>query len=974
MEHCSASWGSDSARLTFLFTDIQGSTRLWEQRPREMADAHRRHTDIIAGAVEQFDGRLVRDRGEGDSTFSVFARAANGIAAACALQRALTSERWPEGVAIRVRAALHAGFAIYHWGDYNSTDVNRCARIRSLCHPGQTLLSQAVADESGSHLPDGVSLHFLGQHRLKDLQRPEPLYEILHPDLPAGFPPLRSLDTLPHNLPLLLTSFIGRERELRDVRELLGRCRLLTLTGTGGAGKTRLSLQVATDALEDYHDGVWVAELAPLADSALVVHAVASALGLRQEGPGPVEQRLIEYLRDRRLLLLLDNCEHVIEACARLTEHLLRACPGVTVLATSREPLGIYGEQSYHVPALVQPDPRPAGLPEIACCDSVRLFVERSRLHRPAFDLTEQNAGAVAEICRRLDGIPLALELAAARMKTLTPPQIADRLDDRFRLLTTGSRTSLPRQQTLRALIDWSYSLLSEQERVLLARLGVFAGGWTLEAAEEVCAEGPIERWQALDLLASLVEKSLVTYQEEGQVPRYRLLETIRQYALDRLKEMEEETATRSRHAAFFLQFSESCVSEWRSGHQQEILARLDADYDNIRHAVDWLLAAPDTVPLALRIVTALARYHETCGRASEAVERLNRGLADDHLADSVRASAARCLGQHLVYLNDFAGARPWLQLALDLHSRLNEPRGLAVSLNCFAMLHWRLGDYETAEQYSRGALALYENLGDSTATANQTMNLGLVAQSLGRFEEARASYKRALELRRADGDPESIALACNNIGSLAYDLGDLSEAREYLERALDNFEAIHHVTGTALVHRGLAAVELESGNTVAARRHLEQGRKGFASAGVEGGVARATLAMIGVDIAERDFDGARGRFPSAMETLRRLKLQPVLAEGLFIGCTLASACGQPTLAARLAGAFVAYRAALKSPLTPMEQRKLDDLRATLRRIHDAGEVAQAFSEGERLTAEQAVEEALTGFADVTPVQSESGV
>jgi predicted ATPase/class 3 adenylate cyclase len=515
--------------VTFLFTDIEGSTRLWEQHPDAMRHVIARHDDLAAEVILHHAGLLVKSRGEGDSLFTVFSRPTDALAAACALQQAFLTESWPAETPLRVRMALHAAPAERREGDYYGPGVNRCARLRAVAHGGQVLLSQATADRVREHLPADVSLRDLGSHRLKDLQRPEHLFQLLHPELPSDFPPLRSLEAFAHNLPAQLTRFVGREQEIAAVNDLLAHARLLTLTGVGGTGKTRLALQVAADLLEEYPDGVWLVELAPLADPTLVPQTVASALGVREEPRRPLTATLTDHLRPKSLLLVLDNCEHLLTASAQLADALLRACPKLRILASSREGLGVLGEQTYRVPSLSLPDHK--HLPPLETLqefEAVQLFADRARLSQATFALTPANARAVAQVCERLDGIPLALELAAARVKALPVEQIVQRLEDRFRLLTGGSRTALPRQQTLRAAMDWSYDLLTEEERALLRRLSVFTGGFTLAAAEAVCAENGIEEGDVLDLLTRLVEKSLAVYEAELGEGRYRLLETVR--------------------------------------------------------------------------------------------------------------------------------------------------------------------------------------------------------------------------------------------------------------------------------------------------------------------------------------------------------------------------------------------------------------------------------------------------------------
>jgi predicted ATPase/class 3 adenylate cyclase len=510
--------------ITFLFTDIEGSSRMWEADPAAARSALATHDKLVISGVEEVGGIVVKSRGEGDSHFAVFTNAGAAIKAAAAIQRALEAQEWLTEKPLRVRMALHTGEAELRMGDYFGTAVNRAARIRSAASGGQVLLSQATAELVRDRLPRDVVLRDLGSHRLKDLNRPEQIYQLDITGLPTEFPALKSLNRKRHNLPAQSTSFIGRAQEIAQINALLEQdtARLVMLTGPGGIGKTNLTLQVGRNVLEQFPDGVWLVELAPIADPDLVPKTAAAALGLRELPNQPVLEMMVEHLGDKECLLILDNCEHLVNAAARFVQTVIQACPKVKILASSREALGMYGEIPYRVPPLSFPEGH--HLPPLEMWkkyDALRLFVERATAVLPAFQVTDGNFAPLVKICRRLDGIPLALELAAARVNILTIGQIANRLDDRFRLLTGGSRTALPRQQTLRALIDWSWDLLSEEEQVLLGRLSVFAGGMDLEAVEAVCAGDNLDIYDLLDLLGDLVNKSLVIAQrEQGQATR----------------------------------------------------------------------------------------------------------------------------------------------------------------------------------------------------------------------------------------------------------------------------------------------------------------------------------------------------------------------------------------------------------------------------------------------------------------------
>ena len=474
---------SPTGTVTFLFTDIEGSTRLFQRigdRYMRVLDDHRR---LLRTAFLGRGGHEVET--QGDAFFVVFPRATDAVAAAVKGQQAIAAHRWPEDAAIRVRMGLHTGEAQRAEAGYVGIDVYRASRICAAGHGGQIVLSQTTRELVANDLPHGVTLRDLGEHRLRDIAHPYRLFQVVANGLPAEFPPPRTLDILPNNLPIQLTSFIGREREKAEVKRFFTTTRLLTLTGSGGAGKTRLALEVAGEMLDQYPDGVWLVELASLGDPALVPQTVASALGMRDESGRPVLATLTDYLRSRHLLLVVDNCEHLLPACSQLADALLRACPNLRMMATSREALGNPGELAYRVPSLSLPDPQQQSLEQLVQCEAVRLFVERAAFSRPGFQITQNNAAAVVQLCQRLDGIPLALELAAARVKALAVEQIALRLDDRFRLLTGGSRTALPRHHTLQAAMDWSYDLLTDSEQVLFRRLSVFAGGFQVDCGRE---------------------------------------------------------------------------------------------------------------------------------------------------------------------------------------------------------------------------------------------------------------------------------------------------------------------------------------------------------------------------------------------------------------------------------------------------------------------------------------------------------
>ena len=615
--------------VTFLLADVEGSTRSWEEAPEPMAAAIPRYYLLLDEAIVSHGGVRPVQGGDGDSVVGAFSRASDATAAALDAQRALSGEAWPGGVALRVRMAVHTGEAqLRDEGNYFGHSVMRCARLRGIGHGGQILVSGATAGLMAERLPEGAGLADLGSHRLTDLGRPERVWQLVHADVAAGFPALRSLDAFRHNLPVQLTPLIGRESDVGTVGELLTEDRLVTLTGSGGVGKTRLALAVAADGIERFHGGVWLVALAGVTDAAGVAAAALAAVGVHQAPGMSLVELLARGLGDEPSLIVLDNCEHLVDGCAQLTAGLLAANPVVSVLATSREPLRVPGEVSWRVPSLGVPPPENTqAVSALSQYEAVRLFIDRARRARPSFEVSEQNAPAIAQICHRLDGIPLALELAAARCRQLSAERIAHDLDDRFRLLTGGARTVLPRHQTLAASIDWSHDRLDHAESITFRRLGVFAGHFPPEAAEAVlAADGVLEAVQIFDLLSRLVDKSLVTVEDgpRGE-PRYRLLETLRAYALDRLRAADELNRLRDAHARWWLDWLEG-----RKGllHLDAVVDEVAAVHDNLRAALDWCADQP---AVGLPLLGYLARAWQVCGRPADAMTAADRLLTEEN-------------------------------------------------------------------------------------------------------------------------------------------------------------------------------------------------------------------------------------------------------------------------------------------------------------------------------------------------------
>ena len=787
----------ESRVATFLFTDIEGSTRLLEQLGDDFAPVLSEHWEVLREAASMCGG--VEFGAEGDAMFFAFDNASGAAAAAAACQAALADHVWPTDVDLRVRIAIHTGVAQPAFGTWVGLAVHQTARACMAGHGGQVLVSAATRELLADDLPRGSQLRDLGEYSLRDIATPQRLFQLEAVDAPRDFPPLRTPATMVDNLPDQLTTFVGRQAEVVEVRARLTQTRLLTLTGAGGCGKTRLALEVAADVVPTFEGGVWYVALDTLTEAVQVPAAAASAIGVVERQGQSIERALVDALRDRAALIVLDNCEHLVEACAYLVETLIRSCPKLKVLATGREELGINGEVAWRVPSLSLPKAgEPIDPTRLGQYEAVRLFIDRATRTRESFDVTAANAEAVVAICRRLDGIPLAIELAAARVAFLTVEQINQRLNDRFRLLTGGSRTAMARQQTLRALVDWSHDLLAPTEQALFRRLSVFSGGFTLEAAEAVASGGGVPEAEVLDLLGQIVRKSLVLAEPAGDADRYRLLETMREYGREKLIAADEVEDLRDRHLNYFLELSEEARPKLVGPEQADWLDRLDADHENLKLALDWALGARTHEGLSL--AGNLGQFWAVRGYTTEGRRLLGKAL--DHAGD-IEDPEALDPAEFLVRL---------------------------IALNNAGIMAREQGDYADARRRHEDQLELVRARNDEAQVARALSNLGSVAMQEGDAAQAGPLFEESLEIRRQLGDPRSIAYSVNNLGVLADHNGEDEKAREYFEehlrimRDLGDTRAVAH----SLANLGMTAVafgELDEGaSMVAEARALMEG------------------------------------------------------------------------------------------------------------------------------------------------------
>ena len=856
--------------VTFLATDVEGSTRLLEQLGERYAVLLAEHHGLMRRVIEQHVGAEVRT--QGDAFLVAFARATDALLAATQMQHSMAAHAWPDGVALRVRIGLHTGEPILSAGSYVGLDVHRAGHLCAAGHGGQVLLSHTTRDLVQHALPPGVSLRDRGAHRLKDLHQPEHIFELVLDDLPGGFPVLRTLSARPNNLPAQATPIVGREREQATLRERLLRreVRLLTLTGPGGTGKTRLSLQLAADVLEEFAHGVFFVQLASISDPALVPSAIARAVGVQESAGRPVLDTLAEYLRDKQLLLILDNFEQVM-AAATLVGELLARCGGLKILVTSRAVLRIYGEHDYAVPPLSLParEPTPS-IEHLLDYEAFRLFVERAQAVKSDFAVTARSGLAVAEICHRLDGLPLGIELAAARVRVLPPETMLVRMDRRLPLLTGGLVDRPPRHQTLRSAIEWSHDLLDDAEKSIFRRLPVFAGGFTLEAAEAICGG-----WGSpADVLAgveSLIDKSLLREEETADgSARLQMLETIREYGLEHLEASGEASELRRRHAVYYLALAEEAEPILHGPDQVAWLDQLEAEYSNLRAALAWCWSEPGGVESGLRLSGSLLWFWLVRGYFAEGGRALATGLAlGGPVSDAVQAKALNAAGHLAQYERDFARSEALLEASMRMSRKLGDERGAARSLSLLGETARVQGNYEQAMAIMEESLALQQQLGDRWGTYHSLFRLGEAARNQGQNTRAATLHEQSLQLRREMGDTRGIAASLHSLGLLALAREDFGGAATILKQGLATHRLTRNRFGTAMCLEGLAAVALARDEPQRAAQLL--------------GALEALLGLIGVPLLSAE----RARYEANRELARSRLDEPTFLLAHSAGQTM---------------------------------------------------------------------------------------
>ncbi len=952
--------------ITLFFCDMEGSTHLLQRLGEHYAVVLADCRHLLRNLFQQYNGHEVDT--QGDAFFVAFTRATDAISAAVTIQRVLAEHTWPEGLSVRVRIGLHTGEPMLTSDGYIGMDVHHAARIMSAGHGGQILLSPTTRQLVEQHLPTGTYLQDLGEHRLKDLQRPSHLFQLSLEDLPASFPPLKTLDTRPNNLPIQPTPFIGREKEVAALVRLLRRSdvRLVTLSGPGGVGKTRLALHVAAELLDDFADGVIVVTLAPVSDPTQVIPTIAQTLAISEASDRPLFTVLQTFLQEKQLLLLLDNFEQVSDAAVMLAD-LLAACSRLKIMVTSRMGLHVRAEHEFAVPPLSVPALKK--LPDLKTFshyEAVALFIERAQATRPDFQVTNANAPAVAAICPHLDGLPLAIELAAARVKYFSPQMLLLRLEQGLSVLSGGARDLPARQQTLRGAIAWSYDLLSPEEQKLFRHLAVFVDGWSLEASEAICkARGGLAE-DMLEGLASLADKSLLRQEEQAAgETRFWMLQTLREFGLEQLAKSGELEVTHQAHAEYYLLLVEEMEPSFQATEQGKWMVRLEMEHENLRAALSWLLAqaregkeqSKQQAEQALRFCTALSWFWNIHGYHREGQTFLEQALAlRESVSVSVKAKALYTAADLAFILDNLERTERLASESLDLFRELGDKAGIAGALWHLGSSAWAKAQFTPAWHQLEEVAALYLEMGENWERGRCLTQLARISTVQGEYEQAQELLEQSLGIYRAFGDKERLGWVLYLQARLLFLSGrDITQARNLTEQSLKLLQEINSPWERAYPLVLLGQIMFQQDDQAQIRALFEESRSTLKDVGDQGGEAEALLGLASAAARQGDFAAARDLYHEGFTILQRIEdieLIPPCLEGL---AAVAAEQDAPERAVQLLGAAEALREDIGTPMPTVYRPSHEQILAKVRTYLDNETFARSWAEGRTMTPEQAM-------------------
>lgn len=982
-----------TGKVTFLFTDIESSTQMAQEFPEALHIALDKHHIILQEVLESNNGFIFEI--VGDAFCCAFENAEDAIKAAVEIQKKLSEEKWDE-VVIRIRIGIHTGEAEWDGKRYMGyITLARTARVMSSAYGEQIIISNdtydPVSDKFDAVNKLNIAFRDLGERRLKDVNQPIRLYQIISDGLREEFPPLKTLDARPNNLPVQLTSFIGRDKEMKIVKDLLDKTHLLTLTGTGGAGKSRLALQVAADVIDDFANGVWFIELAAVTKPEFLTPEILNTFQLKEEPDRSPEKILKDFLKDKEILFILDNCEHLIDECAELAENLLIDNYKLKIIATSREALKCAGEQTHRVRSLEVPVPEKDISPQaLTQFESVRLFIERALSVDPSFRVTNANASALSKICFQLDGIPLAIELAAARIKVMNVEKIQERLNDRFNLLTSGNRTALPRQKTLRALIDWSYELLSEEEKILWRRLSVFTGGWTLEAAEEICSDKDLQKELVLELLNQLAEKSILNYNKDNE--RYTILESLKQYGEEKFFHLNEKESIFSRHLTFFKNISLSSEPKLEGKDTNLWLEKLEADHCNLESAI-YRSVSGNKTELGAELAGSLGRFWDIKGHYSTGKRLLNI-LPEEGLSKHSLGKILLSKGLLNMKTGHFDEAEKLYKNSLKLFDEVSEKSDIANTLYRLGHVALEKGNYENANYYFNKSLESGRDTDLKTITSNSLNGLGTVAFYLGDFKNARDYYIEGLEINREAEDKRGIAFSLYGLGQLYLYQNEMEQARNFYEECNELFNetddkrgialslygmgivsfslkendnaqkyfqkclALSYETGVRMYiarsHFGLGDVSLAQKNYVLAKRYFKEGKKLSDDMGDKTGIAYSLHQIAIIELIQKNFDKAYGYFEEGLMLYKETGNTIGMTESLVGIIKILIEKNEITLAIKLSGSVNSELESSGRVLGIIEQELSGQSIADLKKYFSEEDYQKYFEEGKNLTLDEA--------------------